>query len=840
MDRFVPLSATTSTLGAHLAPDEEILTLQEHVGLYHGAHKAKRQPDGTLYLSSHRIIYVDHFAPLYHSCALSLALVRQTEYYAGFLKSSPKITLKLEPPPTSLVAQQNQPPRRKEPGADERGTTGAEAGSSSAKPTLVAPKSWICPVCGFSNSDTDKCSLCGIPFEKSSAKRGTKMAATIPGLPAPPAALPSSQSSSYLATESLPGSASTKPRPSDPVPCPTCTFLNHPSMGACELCNTPLPGAHMGKSLNRHASSSALPDGDTSSSRAKSARTRTISTSAGASPRPDRDSDGEGEDEDENQDGDEPLLPVSDPAIEHVKLSFRKGGDKAFYELLRTTLRQKAWQIQHAPPSSRNRTDSASQQTPSTTRPPALPSANISSPAPSVPSFATTIDIDGRRVPLSLLRRDGLNTPAAGLSAQGGSSSPATPMRSSAGIEAILRSTSLSHTQASTNMLSALADLEALQKRAKNMVEMAEKLNAQLSRLEAEDRAKNSARNGSSGAAVDNHSATLIRSSLVMLGLPSPAVTEDMVAERGLYELELARELAGLLLSGVPDRSAAKQHQKQAGLMGHGRVLARGKERSVDEVRHMERAEEDLRLLSQSNAAALVELVEDKVSRVQVVGAEEEEELERVLAESTGEQGGRELIGLDEVWCVWNRARGVALVPPSDLRACAVHLPRLTEPPVRLRVFPSTSSAASSKKSSGSSPSGLCVLHMPRYSESAFEARVLARLRFARRRSPRQPFGVGLSAFELASREGAPVVLIEQMLTGIEMGLNASIVRDEGGAAPRGGGGGGGSSSSSGGTRRAGVLAATGGPNTRWFENEFQRAAESVKAYRSAAVTPFV
>ncbi|CAD7066037.1 unnamed protein product [Tilletia caries] len=702
MDRFVPLSATTSSLGSHLAPDEEILTLQEHVGLYHGTAKAKRQADGTLYLSSHRIIYVDHSAPLYHSCALSLVLVRQTEYYAGFLKSSPKITLKLEPQTQNVLAHQHASPRR------SKNTLGAGSriASTSAASSSSVPRDWICPVCSYANTDDDKCALCGVSFLHSKARS-----------------------------------------PSTPT-------------------STSTPEIHS-------------------------------------------DEEDDNEQEDDEDEEERRRLPLSDPAIEHVKLSFRKGGDRAFYDLLRTTLRQKAWQISHLPPSpARTRTVSTSAQpSPSTSSPArfaatdvALPPSSSLGSVSSVPSFATTIDIDGRRVPLSLLNRTGYNSSFPSSSNASSSSTPINAdnnARSGAGIEAILRNTSLTHSQASSHMLDSLADLDALQKRAKGMVEMAEKLNAQLSRLEADERKareRNTTPGGGGGGGadtVDRDSATLIRSSLVMLGLPSPAVTEDMVAERSIYELELARELAGLLLttstsssSAAPSRPQQQQQQQQqrSGLMGHGRVLAKGKERSVEEVRVMEQMEDDLRLLSRSNAAALVELVEGKM-QAQGEGEGGERDMESILAEYTGEDSGRGMIGLDEVWCVWNRARGVALVPPSDLRACAVHLPRLTEPPIRLRIFPAApsssppSTATKRTNPARSNNSGLCILHTPRYSESAFEARTLARLRFTRRQqSPSSSaFGSGLSAFELASREGAPVVLVEQMLSGLEMGASGSV-----------------------------------------------------------------
>lgn len=99
--------------------------------------------------------------------------------------------------------------------------------------------------------------------------------------------------------------------------------------------------------------------------------------------------------------------------------------------------------------------------------------------------------------------------------------------------------------------------------------------------------------------APDPEAANLIRSSLVRLGLPTPAVTPDMIKDEEEYHEELARELGGLLLGLSPSTS---------GLMGNGRVLGKGK------------ARETLPVLPES---------------------------------------GRGLVGLDEVWCVWNRARGV-------------------------------------------------------------------------------------------------------------------------------------------------------------------------------------
>lgn len=85
---------------------------------------------------------------------------------------------------------------------------------------------------------------------------------------------------------------------------------------------------------------------------------------------------------------------------------------------------------------------------------------------------------------------------------------------------------------------------------------------------------------------------TFIRSSLARLGLPTDAVTQDMVADERAYHTELAKELGGLLLG-----------------RGGGGGEQRTKARSFNQKGLME--------------------------------------------------DSRGIIGLDEVWGAWNRARGV-------------------------------------------------------------------------------------------------------------------------------------------------------------------------------------
>jgi ESCRT-II complex subunit VPS36 len=122
------------------------------------------------------------------------------------MRSSPKITLTLGP--TGDTAE------------NEQGEVGVE---------------WACPVCGHSNNSgergprgDDKCGLCGVSYGKS-ASMGPNGRATPLSRPSTPVA--AQQTSPSQAAETPVGT------------CPACTFLNHPSIRNCEICDTPLPRA---------------------------------------------------------------------------------------------------------------------------------------------------------------------------------------------------------------------------------------------------------------------------------------------------------------------------------------------------------------------------------------------------------------------------------------------------------------------------------------------------------------------------------------------------------------------------------------------------------------------
>lgn len=162
-------------------------------------------------------------------------------------------------------------------------------------------KGWTCPLCGFRNpkaapgstSRMLKCQICGVSRD---ASKGAY-------------SLPSSTSTTPPLSSSLPSPASlfappplhfTVPTPSPRTDekgtnCPVCTFLNHPSLVTCEICESPLP-----------------------------LRTAT---------RPTKPVESAGGNEETNK--------VKKKGV--VRLSFRKAGDKEFYKLLKRGLEGRGW-----------------------------------------------------------------------------------------------------------------------------------------------------------------------------------------------------------------------------------------------------------------------------------------------------------------------------------------------------------------------------------------------------------------------------------------------------------------------------------------------------------------
>ena len=315
----------TTALRPNLYQDETLLFLQNNVGLYEGTFKIPNYQNGQAYLTSHRICYVDNEDPRKYSVAVDLKEIERTEHYAGFFKSSPKITLFPKVSKRAPQAVRSPVPKYASP-SDALVTSGATPPRSIAQspaPTRDVNATWICPICGLSNTVPSN-------FDPSTANQYT----TLPACQAcgikPPlvhmvkAAIAAMSnrtaggSSSYTSAQRQPpgqdraASNGMYNAPSldsrDSTQCPRCTFKNHPSLNNCEICGAPLTSAEL---------SQLAPEGV---QRAESPGP-TLSGSI-----------------------------IGDDTIETIKFSFRAGGDKPFLERLRGALVQRKWLLQSAPP----------------------------------------------------------------------------------------------------------------------------------------------------------------------------------------------------------------------------------------------------------------------------------------------------------------------------------------------------------------------------------------------------------------------------------------------------------------------------------------------------------
>jgi ESCRT-II complex subunit VPS36 len=328
----------TTALRPSLLPDETLLFVQDSVGLYEGKYKIPNYQNGHAYLTSLRVCYVDNQEPRKFSIAIDLKDIERPEFYAGFLKSSAKVTLYPKAPKHNALAIRSPKPGYQTPSSSLGSTppsrygTPGRAATSSPAPARDPNATWICPICSFSNpvpSNFDPstandrtplppCLACGInpPLvhvvkAAIAAISNRPSASSYPPTPAP--AISSPLSSSPQTTQT--------PMDVSLNQCPRCTFSNHPSLSSCEIC-----GAKLSSSANRR------------SQIIESAITRPESPG--------------------------PSLPTStlgDTTPESVKLSFRAGGDKVFFERLRGALVQRKWLLQNAPPIPRSHNGEASQ-----------------------------------------------------------------------------------------------------------------------------------------------------------------------------------------------------------------------------------------------------------------------------------------------------------------------------------------------------------------------------------------------------------------------------------------------------------------------------------------------
>lgn len=241
--------------------------------------------------------------------AINLKDVDHADFYAGFLKSSAKITLyPTASKRTSAAADSSFPSALGN--YDQESPNRSYASSPAPRPNAT----WVCPICSFSNpipANFDPtsansrtllppCQTCGIKPPllhlvkvaiASISHRQTETASSSPG-------------PGCKATQKSFGSASSN------VQCPRCTFENHPSLLACEICGASLVVA----------SNTKLDLDKTMPSRA---------------------------------DSPSPMLrdiSLADETRDSIKFSFRAGGERVFYERLKGALLQRKWLLQSAPP----------------------------------------------------------------------------------------------------------------------------------------------------------------------------------------------------------------------------------------------------------------------------------------------------------------------------------------------------------------------------------------------------------------------------------------------------------------------------------------------------------
>ncbi|KND90018.1 Vacuolar protein-sorting-associated protein 36 [Tolypocladium ophioglossoides CBS 100239] len=348
----------TTALRPSYLPDEVLLFVQDNVGLYEGKFKLPNQQNGQVYLTSHRICYVDKNEPRASSVALDLKEVDRYDFYAGFLKSSPKITIIPKPLKRSslhsrAISHAASPSRTDSASPARRDS----AYRPPSEPPPLTTAHWVCTICSFSNpipvnfdpaaanahTPLPPCLACGIKptlshVLKAAISNASNRPSAAPGAPNVPCLAVRPKALDFAFQASRFGDSTQardvpdpKTDPTASFQCPRCTFSNHPSLLSCEMCCA---------SLLSQSIQSITPD------TSDAIRTQ--------SPGPVMDYKGK-------------AGPGGIDISDSVKVSFRGGGEKIFHERLKGAMTQRKWLLQNAPPppnSSRMMDDGGANESP--------------------------------------------------------------------------------------------------------------------------------------------------------------------------------------------------------------------------------------------------------------------------------------------------------------------------------------------------------------------------------------------------------------------------------------------------------------------------------------------
>lgn len=243
---------------------------------------------------------------------------------AGFLKSSPKITFHPRLPKYGSGSMRHTEFKTV---ADESSSSSPVSRTNSpyrsariSTPTPPLGGYWICPICTFSNpvspnfdpanasssAHLSPCLACGIKPPFAVVLKAAIAAASKRGL----LANHDMQSPSMEVAKTDQSSAAGQS--TSTLVCPRCTFHNHVSLPACEICGAPLqneqhPLLNVNGSVGREEPPGPLSAGfDVSDS--------------------------------------------NNPELNSIKISFRAGGDKNFHEKIKGAMTQRKWLLQSAPP----------------------------------------------------------------------------------------------------------------------------------------------------------------------------------------------------------------------------------------------------------------------------------------------------------------------------------------------------------------------------------------------------------------------------------------------------------------------------------------------------------